>query len=64
MNTQKIIIYVTMYVLPVLLLILFLVGMVSGNDWGTVQLSFEWLTKFVLPWIFLYWFIKLVNKIK
>ena len=29
-----------------------------------LKLSVEWITKFVLPWIFLYWFIKLVRKIK
>lgn len=39
-------------------------NLVEGSEAGAIQLSFEWVTKYVLPWIFLYWFIKLVKKMK
>lgn len=42
-----------------------LVGLMDGTfSSQTLRMSVEWITKFVLPWIFLYWFIKLVRKIK
>lgn len=42
-----------------------LVGLTDGTRGSEdLRLSVEWITKFVLPWIFLYWFIKLVRKIK
>ncbi|MGG3284282.1 hypothetical protein [Paenibacillus solani] len=36
----------------------------EGEAPNTIRLSIEWLTKYALPWIFLYWFIKLVRKMK
>lgn len=36
----------------------------EGTEGGAIQRIVEWLTTYIFPWIFLYWFIKLVRKMK
>ncbi|MGG4344442.1 hypothetical protein [Paenibacillus lautus] len=65
MKNKKWLGYIPILILPLFLIILVLKGLIQSNG-GTedLRLAIEWLTKYVLPWIFLYWFIKLVRKIK
>lgn len=56
--------YVTIAIVLFFILVTVLGNLAEGADAGNIQLTIEWLTKYVLPWIFLYWFIKLVRKIK
>lgn len=56
--------YVTIGIVLFFIMVTVLGEIAEGADAGTTQLTIEWLTKYVLPWIFLYWFIKLVQKIK
>ncbi|MEC0206319.1 hypothetical protein P4H39_27310 [Paenibacillus lautus] len=56
--------YVTIGIVLFFIMVTVLGEIAEGADAGTIQLTIEWLTKYVLPWIFLYWFIKLVQKIK
>ncbi|NMO96724.1 hypothetical protein [Paenibacillus lemnae] len=59
-----------LYYTGITLLIIFIVfysivGVSMEDDsFLTIRLALEWTTRFVLPWIFLYWFIQLVKKIK
>lgn len=32
-----------------------------GLDSTAIFIGIEWITKFILPWIFVYWFMKLVK---
>ncbi|ANY74151.1 hypothetical protein BBD41_17040 [Paenibacillus ihbetae] len=63
MKTQKIIIYFVIGIVPVFVLLTVLGDVAEGAEGGGIQRSIEWVTTYVLPWIFLYWFIKLVRKI-
>lgn len=60
----------TLYYIGIAALIVFIIfftlnGLSTPDDsFDNVRLSVEWVTKFVLPWIFLYWFVKLVRKMK
>ncbi|OIB03162.1 hypothetical protein AK95_05495 [Paenibacillus sp. LC231] len=56
--------YATIAIVLFFVMVSVLGNLVEGSEAGAIQLSIEWLTKYVLPWIFLYWFIKLVRKIK
>lgn len=64
MKSQKIIIYFVIAIVPVFVLLTVLGDVAEGTEGNGIQRSIEWLTTYVLPWIFLYWFIKLVRKIK
>ncbi len=64
MKSQKIIIYFVIAIVPVFVLLTVLGDVAEGTEGNGIQRSMEWLTTYVLPWIFLYWFIKLVRKIK
>ncbi|MEK6993813.1 hypothetical protein NST08_26605 [Paenibacillus sp. FSL K6-1566] len=64
MKSQKIIIYFVIAIVPVFVLLTVLGDVAEGTEGNGIQQSIEWLTTYVLPWIFLYWFIKLVRKIK
>lgn len=64
LKTQKIIIYFVIAIVPVFVLLTVLGDVGEGAEGGGIQRSIEWVTTYVLPWIFLYWFIKLVRKIK
>ncbi|WP_127594753.1 hypothetical protein [Paenibacillus lautus] len=56
--------YVTIAIVLFFIMVTVLGNIAEGADAGTILFTIEWLTKYVLPWIFLYWFIKLVRKIK
>lgn len=53
-----------------LLLIIFIVFIIltsiggSSSDIEALQMRVEWITKYVLPWVFLYYFIQFVKKNK
>jgi len=64
LKSQKIIIYFVIAIVPVFVLLTVLGDVAEGTEGNGIQRSIEWLTTYVLPWIFLYWFIKLVRKIK
>lgn len=64
MKGQKTTIYFAIAIVPVFIIITVLGGIAEESEGGAIQRSFEWLTIYVLPWIFLYWFIKLVRKMK
>lgn len=64
MKTQKTIIYFVIAIVPVFVLLTVLGDVAEGAEGGGIQRSIEWVTTYVLPWIFLYWFIKLVRKNK
>ena len=64
LKTQKTIIYFVIAIVPVFVLLTVLGDVAEGTEGNGIQRSMEWLTTYVLPWIFLYWFIKLVRKIK
>lgn len=64
MKSQKIIIYFVIAIVPVFVLLTVLGDVAEGTEGNGIQRSIEWLSTYVLPWIFLYWFIKLVRKIK
>jgi len=64
LKSQKIIIYFVIAIVPVFVLLTVLGDVAEGTEGNGIQRSIEWLSTYVLPWIFLYWFIKLVRKIK
>ncbi|KOR76348.1 hypothetical protein [Paenibacillus solani] len=63
MKANKVL-YVSVGLLLLFILVTVMGNIAEGEAPNTIRLSIEWLTKYVLPWIFLYWFIKLVRKIK
>lgn len=64
MKAQKAVIYFTIAIVPLFIIFSVLGGIAKETEGGAIQRSVEWLTSYILPWIFLYWFIKLVRKIK
>lgn len=64
MRTEKIFFYCVLAILPVYIMLTVFDDIVNGTESGAIQRCIEWLTTYILPWIFLYWFIKLVRKIK
>lgn len=56
--------YITIAIVLFFIMVTVLGDIAAEDAAGMIRMSIEWLTKYVLPWIFLYWFIKLVRKIK
>lgn len=65
MKSKKTFGYLAILLFPLFIIILVLSGLTQpGREAEDLRMSIEWLTKYVLPWISLYWFVKLVRKIK
>ncbi|GAB6927474.1 hypothetical protein JCM10914A_14570 [Paenibacillus sp. JCM 10914] len=65
MKNKKVLTYLAILILPLFIIVMVLVDMTKpGRGGDELRLCIEWVTKYILPWIFLYWFVKLVRKIK
>ncbi|MFE9277980.1 hypothetical protein ACQKLN_20805 [Paenibacillus glucanolyticus] len=65
MKSKKTFGYLAILLFSLFIIIWVLSGLTQpGREAEDLRMSIEWLTKYVLPWIFLYWFVKLVRKIK
>src|SRR5699024_3334094 len=60
---KKSILYIITDIL-LLLLLWFVLDFVGVNITYVVPILIEWATKFILPWILLYWFIRLIKSLK
>ncbi|MGG3309196.1 hypothetical protein AAXB25_29080 [Paenibacillus lautus] len=63
-KAQKAVIYFTIAIVPLFIFFIVLGSIAEGTEGGAIQRIVEWLTTYILPWIYLYWFIKLVRKMK
>ncbi|MFC7679239.1 hypothetical protein [Paenibacillus sp. GCM10028914] len=63
--SNKYLYYIGIAAFIIFIIFFSLKGISTPDDsFDEVRLSVEWITKFVLPWIFLYWFVKMVRKMK
>jgi len=60
---KKSILYIITDIL-LLLLLWFVLDFVGVNITYVVPILIEWATKFILPWILLYWFIRLIKSLE
>ena len=58
--------YIGWLALPIFIVLIITTDLFTESERSSSDLQFaiEWVTAYVLPWIFLYWFVKLVKEIR
>ncbi|KZE37252.1 hypothetical protein AV656_11820 [Bhargavaea cecembensis] len=55
---------ITFYIIAIILLLAIVSDLFNLNVMAVFPLLVEWATKYILPWIILYWLVRLVRSIE
>lgn len=55
---------IAFYILAIILLLAIVSDLMNLNVMAVFPLMIEWVTKFILPWVILYWLVRLVRNLE